>query len=125
MFGTTKIDFKQEFSALFTDDVTAPVFWLSHEEQRRKLGIRKNENAFVLQLGAEVAREYVLKSDQETFAAIERVFEGRRAGDPDSLISDNRRIRAALPWVPQYDDLPTIVTHALAWERKLTDLRRA
>lgn len=75
MFGTTKIDFKQEFSALFTDDVTAPVFWLSHEEQRRQLGIRKNENAFVLQLGAEISREYVLKSDQETFAAIERVFE--------------------------------------------------
>jgi UDP-glucose 4-epimerase len=63
--------------------------------------------------------------DRVTNRTISRVLEGRRAGDPDSLISDNRRIRAALPWVPQYDDLPTIVTHALAWERKLGDLRRA
>ncbi len=75
MFGTTKIKFKDHFSALFTDDVTAPVFWLSQEGERRKLGQRKNEMAFVLQLGADISREYVLKSDKETFAAIERVFE--------------------------------------------------
>jgi len=74
-FGTTKLDFKQEFSALFSDDVTAPVFWLSQEAKRRGLGIRPNENAFVLQLGAEISRDYVLKTDRETFAAIERVFE--------------------------------------------------
>ncbi|MDP4200949.1 MAG: FAD-dependent oxidoreductase [Bacteroidota bacterium] len=75
MFGTTKIKFKEQFAALFTDDVTAPVFWLSQEGERRKLGLRKNEMAFVLQLGADISREYVLKSDKETFAAIERVFE--------------------------------------------------
>lgn len=75
IFGTTKINFKEHFTALFTDDVTAPVFWLSQEAERRKLGVRKNENAFVLQLGAEISREYVLKTDKETFAAIERVFE--------------------------------------------------
>jgi predicted NAD/FAD-dependent oxidoreductase len=75
IFGTTKINFKEHFSALFTDDVTAPVFWLSQEAERRKLGVRRNENSFVLQLGAEISREYVLKTDKETFAAIERVFE--------------------------------------------------
>src|SRR5579883_837701 len=75
MFGTTKIDFKEHFSALFTDDVTAPIFWLSQENIRRPLGIRKNEMAFVLQLGAEISHEYVLKTDRETFIAIERVFE--------------------------------------------------
>ena len=47
----------------------------------------------------------------------------RRAGDPDSLISDNARIKATLPWVPQYADLDVIVSHALAWERKLSDIR--
>ena len=61
--------------------------------------------------------------DRVTNRRIERVLAGRRAGDPDSLISDNRRIKANLPWVPQYDDLPTIVTHALAWERKLSEMR--
>ncbi len=61
--------------------------------------------------------------DRVTNRRIVREMQGRRAGDPASLISDNRRIRARLPWVPQYADLDTIVTHALAWERKLGELR--
>ncbi|HEX5315975.1 MAG TPA: FAD-dependent oxidoreductase, partial [Candidatus Kapabacteria bacterium] len=75
MFGTTKINFPEPFAALYTDDVTAPIFWLSQESLRRPLGVRKNEMAFVLQLGAEISRDYVLKSDKETFVAVERVFE--------------------------------------------------
>ena len=61
--------------------------------------------------------------DRVTNRRIVREMQGRRPGDPASLISDNRRIRARLPWVPQYADLDTIVTHALAWERKLGELR--
>jgi UDP-glucose 4-epimerase len=44
---------------------------------------------------------------------------GRREGDPASLVADARRIRGSLDWRPQYDDLDTIVGHALAWERRL------
>jgi UDP-glucose 4-epimerase len=44
---------------------------------------------------------------------------GRRPGDPASIVADSGRIRAALGWAPQYDDLDTIVAHALGWERKL------
>lgn len=63
----------------------------------------------------------------EVLDAVERVtgkstnrrFGPRRAGDPGSLVSDNGRIRATLPWVPQYADLEVIVAHALAWERKI------
>ena len=61
--------------------------------------------------------------DRATNTAIERRLSPRRAGDPDALISDNARIRATLPWVPQHADLDTIVTHALAWERKLDGIR--
>lgn len=61
--------------------------------------------------------------DRVTNRTIERRLEGRRAGDPDSLISDNSRIKATLPWQPKYADLETIVNHALAWERRLTELR--
>ena len=63
--------------------------------------------------------------DRVTNRKIVRDLQGRRAGDPDSLISDNSRIRATLPWVPQYADLDVIVTHALAWERKLGEIRGA
>ncbi|MGD9472791.1 MAG: UDP-glucose 4-epimerase GalE [Novosphingobium sp.] len=61
--------------------------------------------------------------DRVTNRRLERVMEPRRAGDPDSLISDNRRIKACLPWVPAHADLDTIIAHALQWERKLSEIR--
>ncbi len=57
--------------------------------------------------------------DRVTNKKIHRVIQGRRAGDPDSLVSDNRLIKQTLPWQPKYADLDVIVAHALAWERKL------
>ena len=61
--------------------------------------------------------------DRVTNLKISRKLEGRRAGDPDSLISDNRAIMKSFPWQPQYADLDKIVAHALAWERKLVEIR--
>jgi UDP-glucose 4-epimerase len=61
--------------------------------------------------------------DRVTNLKIKRVLQDRRAGDPDALISDNSRIKATLPWVPRHADLDTIIRHAIAWERKLTDIR--
>jgi UDP-glucose 4-epimerase len=52
---------------------------------------------------------------------INRVMEGRRAGDPDALVADNGRILSTLPWRPRLNDLDTIVRDALAWERKLAE----
>ena len=57
--------------------------------------------------------------DRVTNKKLVRKMEGRRAGDPDSLISDNKAIKARFGWEPLYDDLDVIVTHALAWERQL------
>jgi UDP-glucose 4-epimerase len=61
--------------------------------------------------------------DRVTNRSIERVLSPRRAGDPDSLVSDPSRIKAALPWQPRHADLDEIVRHALAWERRLSELR--
>ncbi len=47
----------------------------------------------------------------------------RRPGDPPAIVADAQRIRAMLGWKPQFDDLATIVGHALAWERKLARTR--
>ena len=44
---------------------------------------------------------------------------GRRPGDPAQIVAATDRIRSVLNWQPHFDDLDTIVTHALAWERKL------
>ena len=47
--------------------------------------------------------------------------EGRRSGDPAYLVARADRIRQELGWRPRYDDLEAIVTHSLAWERKLLE----
>ena len=44
---------------------------------------------------------------------------GRRAGDPAQIVAAADRARSVLKWEPSLADLPTIVEHALAWERKL------
>lgn len=62
--------------------------------------------------------------DRVTNNKLVRKMEGRRAGDPDSLISDNAAIKARFGWEPQYDDLDQIVQHALNWERRLTEIQK-
>ncbi len=57
--------------------------------------------------------------DRVTNNTLVRNMEDRRAGDPDSLISDNRAIMQRFGWQPRFDDLDVIVKHALAWEREL------
>jgi UDP-glucose 4-epimerase len=59
--------------------------------------------------------------DRVTNNTLVRNMESRRAGDPDSLISDNRAIVERFGWQPRFDDLDIIVKHALSWERHLAD----
>jgi UDP-glucose 4-epimerase len=63
----------------------------------------------------------------EVIEAVKRVsgvdfkvaFANRRAGDPTQIVAASDRARSLLKWHPHFDDLQTIVRHALAWERKL------
>ena len=48
-------------------------------------------------------------------------IKGRRPGDPAALVADVSRIRSTLDWRPRFEDLDTIVSHALAWERTTSD----
>ncbi len=43
----------------------------------------------------------------------------RREGDSARLVAATQRVRERLGWQPRFDDLDTIVAHALAWERNL------
>jgi UDP-glucose 4-epimerase len=43
----------------------------------------------------------------------------RRPGDPAQIVAASDRARAMLGWAPHYDDVATIIDHALAWEQKL------
>jgi UDP-glucose 4-epimerase len=50
---------------------------------------------------------------------LDRRTEGRRAGDPPALVAGVDRLHETLEWSPRFDDLDTIVGHALEWERRL------
>ena len=54
---------------------------------------------------------------------IKRVMEGRRAGDPPTLVSANAKILGTLDWTPRFADIDRIVGDALAWERALQQRR--
>ncbi len=60
--------------------------------------------------------EAVKKAYGRDFKAIRTA---RRPGDPAALVAGAEKIRKALGWQPELDDLETIVAHALAWEEKL------
>ncbi|HEX4407630.1 MAG TPA: UDP-glucose 4-epimerase GalE [Xanthobacteraceae bacterium] len=47
----------------------------------------------------------------------------RREGDPAQIVAASDQARAKLNWQPRLDDLETIVSHALAWERELITRR--
>ncbi len=66
-------------------------------------------------------------SVREVLAMVEKVAgkplkiltEGRRAGDPPSLIAAASKVRTVLGWTPRYDDLSAIVRSQLQWEQRL------
>jgi UDP-glucose 4-epimerase len=60
----------------------------------------------------------------ETMKTVSRIdFEvrvsDRRPGDAVVLVADPQRIKTVLGWEPKWDDLPAIVSQALAWEKRL------
>ena len=57
--------------------------------------------------------------DRATGQPLKREMAPRRAGDPPALLADNALILETLDWRPAYDDIDTIVGHALAWEKGL------
>lgn len=49
----------------------------------------------------------------------------RRAGDPDSLIAQNAKIRETLGWDPKINDLGAIIAQAYEWENHLARFKQA
>lgn len=84
--------------------------------------LRRGKNSITLNCG--YGRGY---SVLEVIGAVKRAagvdfpveMTSRRPGDPAQLVAMSTLARQLLGWRPPYDDLHTIVNHALAWERKL------
>ena len=57
--------------------------------------------------------------DRVAGVTLDRSIVAKRPGDPPALIADNAQLLARFPWRPRFDNLDTIVEHALQWERGL------
>lgn len=66
-------------------------------------------------------REVIDTARDVTGREFEVVEAERRFGDPPILLADSTLAESVLEWTPEYIDLPTIISHAWAWEK----LRRA
>lgn len=76
------------------------------------------DEARVYNLGSEEGfsvREVVRAVEKVTGRALAVREEGRRAGDPATLVASSRRIRAELGWQRSFPEIETIVRHAWAW----------
>jgi UDP-glucose 4-epimerase len=70
-------------------------------------------------------------SVHEVIAAVKRVssvdfpvkLSPRRPGDPAAIVAASAKIRNELGWVPEHDNLDTIVSQALAWEKRVDALK--
>lgn len=48
----------------------------------------------------------------------------RRAGDPDKLVADSRKLLSNTGWRPKFQDLSVICSTAFEWEKKLATLAK-
>jgi UDP-glucose 4-epimerase len=59
--------------------------------------------------------------DEAAGTPVNRIMEGRRAGDPPMLVAGNQRLLETLEWRPAHADIDRIVADALGWERRLME----
>jgi UDP-glucose 4-epimerase len=84
--------------------------------------LRAGRGSFVANCG--YGRGYSVKQVLDTTERVsgrrfERRIGPRRRGDAVEVVAEANLIRATLGWRPRYDDLATIVEHALRWEEQL------
>ena len=63
-------------------------------------------------------REIIQAAEKVTGKTIPVKYEGRRAGDPPTLVADATLANQVLGWSPHYTDVSEIIRHAWAWEQK-------
>jgi UDP-glucose 4-epimerase len=83
--------------------------------------LRKGGTSLTLNCG--YGRGASVKQVAETVQRVSGVpfklnYTTRREGDPAAIVAKADAIRSALGWTPHFDDLKTMITHALAWEQR-------
>ena len=74
------------------------------------------------ELVANAAKQQIYFNPEYQTLSIHKV-ELRRAGDPAAIVAASSKVRDALGWTPQHDNLDEIVLQALNWERGVDRLK--
>ena len=64
-------------------------------------------------------REVLAAVEKANGAPLDIIDQPRRPGDPPTLVAAADRIQKVLAWHPKHDNLDTIVSTCLAWERRI------
>jgi UDP-glucose 4-epimerase len=64
-------------------------------------------------------REVLAAVEKANGAPLNIIDQPRRPGDPPTLVAAADRVQKVLGWRPKFDDLDTIVSTCLAWERRI------
>ena len=67
-------------------------------------------------------RQVIVTAEEITGQHLNEEASARRLGDPAILVASAEQAKQVLGWQPQYTQLQEIITHAWAWEQKLSGL---
>ena len=67
-------------------------------------------------------RQVITTAKEVTGQQLNEKTSVRRVGDPAILVASAEQAKKVLGWQPQYPQLQEIITHAWAWEQKLSSL---
>ncbi|MGY9053917.1 MAG: UDP-glucose 4-epimerase GalE, partial [Rhodobacterales bacterium] len=67
-------------------------------------------------------RQVIVTAEEITGQHLNEEASARRVGDPAILVASAEQAKQVLGWQPQYTQLQEIITHAWAWEQKLSGL---
>jgi len=67
-------------------------------------------------------RQVIATAKEITGQHLNEEVSARRVGDPAILVASAEQAKQVLDWKPQYTQLQEIITHAWAWEQKLSGL---
>jgi UDP-glucose 4-epimerase len=83
--------------------------------------LRKNKSRETINLGSGEGfsvKEVLEKVEEVTGKKVKFRVEGRRKGDPESLVASNKKAKEFLGWKMEFSDLKTIIKTAWEWLKK-------
>lgn len=119
IFGT---DYPTEDGTCIRDYIHVSDLVAAHRHALEYLQSGGDSAVFNLGYGRGFSVRDVLKAVEAVHGApIAAVEAPRRPGDATTVVADASAARSVLGWAPAHDDLQTIASHALAWERRLAE----